>query len=170
MRSPASSSRADSRTPWYRQPWLWLFAGPGIVVVASGVSAWLAVSSDDGLVATDYYKRGLLINRQLPVTAADLHPVAVTLTFDPNGRVRARIDGDIALPPRIELTLKGTAPEGAAQHVLLDRGDANIYGGMLEPSRHGHFNVTLESKDWRMPTTVASGPLTEVRLATTIAR
>ena len=76
----------------------------------------------------------------------------------------------IALPPRIELTLKGTAPEGAAQHVLLDRGDANIYGGMLEPSRHGHFNVTLESKDWRMPTTVASGPLTEVRLATTIAR
>ena len=52
--------------PWYRHaaPWL-LMAGPAIVVVASFVTLWLAVASDDGLVSADYYQRGLNINRTL---------------------------------------------------------------------------------------------------------
>ena len=54
------------RTPWYRQRWPWLLmAGPALVVVASLYSGWLAVTSDDGVVADDYYKRGLSINRRL---------------------------------------------------------------------------------------------------------
>ena len=40
-------------------------AGPFVVVVASLASAWIAIASDDGLVAEDYYKQGLLINRRL---------------------------------------------------------------------------------------------------------
>jgi hypothetical protein len=38
-------------------------AGPAAVIVAGGVTIWLAVASADGLVATDYYQRGLAINR-----------------------------------------------------------------------------------------------------------
>ena len=56
--------------PWYRQRWPWLlFAGPAIVVVASFATLWLAASSDDGVIADDYYKRGLLINREIDRTA-----------------------------------------------------------------------------------------------------
>jgi len=52
--------------PWYRNRWPWLLmAGPAIVVVAALATAWLAWSTDDGVVADDYYKRGLVINKQL---------------------------------------------------------------------------------------------------------
>ena len=55
--------------PWYRHRWPWLLmAGPFIVVVAGVATLWLAVASDDGLVADDYYKRGLAINRTLERT------------------------------------------------------------------------------------------------------
>ena len=52
--------------PWYREPWPWLLmAGPAAVVVAGFATLWLAVSSNDGLVADDYYKQGLAINQTL---------------------------------------------------------------------------------------------------------
>ena len=52
--------------PWYREPWPWiLMAGPAIVVVAGLVTAFLAVTTSDGLVAEDYYRRGIEINRAL---------------------------------------------------------------------------------------------------------
>ena len=57
--------------PWYREPWLWiLMAGPAAVIVAGGFTAWLAISTDDGLVADDYYRQGLAINRTLAREAA----------------------------------------------------------------------------------------------------
>ena len=52
--------------PWYKEPWPWLvMAGPAIVVVASFITLGLAISSNDGLVADNYYKEGLAINRAL---------------------------------------------------------------------------------------------------------
>jgi len=62
-------NRDDERsesTPWYREPWPWiLMAGPAAVIVAGAVTYWLAASTADGLVADDYYKRGLAINQEL---------------------------------------------------------------------------------------------------------
>jgi hypothetical protein len=40
-------------------------AGPAAVVVAGVVTAWIAVSTHDGLVADDYYKQGLAVNQKL---------------------------------------------------------------------------------------------------------
>ena len=67
MRNRASSSPVDAvAPPWYRQRWPWLLvAGPSLVVVASLASAWIAVKSDDGVIAEDYYRQGLLINQKL---------------------------------------------------------------------------------------------------------
>src|SRR6266702_6195840 len=72
VRNRASSFPADAVSPaWYRQRWPWLLvAGPFLVVVASLASAWIAVRSDDGVVAEDYYRQGLLINQKLARTAA----------------------------------------------------------------------------------------------------
>ena len=53
-----------SDRPWYREPWPWiLMSVPATAVVAGIITLWLAVSSADGLVAEDYYKQGLAINR-----------------------------------------------------------------------------------------------------------
>jgi uncharacterized protein len=39
---------------WYREPWPWLLmAGPAIVVVAGLYTAYLAVTTNDALVAGD---------------------------------------------------------------------------------------------------------------------
>jgi len=51
---------------WYREPWPWLLmSGPAAVLVAGAVTTWIAFASADGLVAEDYYKQGLTINKRL---------------------------------------------------------------------------------------------------------
>ena len=55
-----------AQRPWYREPWPWLLMlGPALVIVAGAVTVALAVVSDDGVIAEDYYKRGLAIDRVL---------------------------------------------------------------------------------------------------------
>ena len=55
-----------SLKPWYREPWPWiLMSGPAAVLIAGAATLWLAFTSSDGLVADDYYVRGLQINREL---------------------------------------------------------------------------------------------------------
>ncbi|MDR3412881.1 MAG: FixH family protein [Formivibrio sp.] len=49
--------------PWYCYPFVWLLiALPLSAVIASFISFFLAVHTDDGLVADDYYVRGQEIN------------------------------------------------------------------------------------------------------------
>jgi hypothetical protein len=40
-------------------------AGPAAVIVAGVITTWIAVTTSDGMVADDYYKRGLAINQTL---------------------------------------------------------------------------------------------------------
>jgi hypothetical protein len=50
--------------PWYRHRWPWiLMSGPGAVLIAGAATMWIAFASADGLVAEDYYKQGLSINK-----------------------------------------------------------------------------------------------------------
>jgi hypothetical protein len=52
--------------PWYRQFWPWfLFGLPGLVVIAGLTTWWIAANNADDLVAEEYYKEGLAINREL---------------------------------------------------------------------------------------------------------
>jgi hypothetical protein len=52
--------------PWWQHGHVWLvISGPAVVVVAGFVTAWIAVKTDDPVVAVDYYRRGVEINRTL---------------------------------------------------------------------------------------------------------
>lgn len=52
--------------PWWRYGMVWLvLAGPAVVVMAGLVTAWLAMNGADTLVSTDYYRRGIEINKTL---------------------------------------------------------------------------------------------------------
>ena len=70
------TTRIDQALVRERWPWL-LMAGPAIVVVAGFVTLYIAVSTDDGVIAEDYYKRGLLINRALARVPAPTRCVSV---------------------------------------------------------------------------------------------
>lgn len=59
--------------PWWRHGLVWmLIAGPATVVVAGIATLVIAVRSPDPLVAEDYYRRGIEINKQLAADRAHL--------------------------------------------------------------------------------------------------
>jgi hypothetical protein len=90
-------------TPWYRQRWPWLImAGPLAVLVAGAVTTWIAFASADGLVAEDYYKQGMAINRRLAREEAAR---------------RQGISAQVELSSQIAVTLQGAAPEALFVHL-----------------------------------------------------
>ncbi len=63
----------DRSPAWWRFGLVWLvIAGPAIVVVASFITLYLAISRPDPLVDEDYYRKGIEINKTLgnPATLA----------------------------------------------------------------------------------------------------
>lgn len=61
--TPTSPVSSD---PWWKYGHVWLvISGPAIVVVAALVTAWIAMSNPDPVLAEDYYRRGMEINKTL---------------------------------------------------------------------------------------------------------
>ncbi|MGE3346753.1 MAG: FixH family protein [Ramlibacter sp.] len=59
-------SRAVPEAPWWRHGYVWLvISGPALVVVAALATAFIAVTHPDALVAEDYYRQGIEINKTL---------------------------------------------------------------------------------------------------------
>ena len=52
--------------PWWKFGHVWLvLAGPALVVVAGLVTAYIAMRAPDPVLAQDYYRRGLEMNKTL---------------------------------------------------------------------------------------------------------
>lgn len=140
--------------PWYRQRWPWLLmAGPATVVVAGFVTLWLAVRSDDGLVADDYYKQGLAINRTLArEERAQALGLGARIGLRGNA-VELHLAGrpGITLPPRVRLTLSHPTHGGLDQSVLLP-GKDGVYAGALRREVSGRWRVMVEDEaaSWRL--------------------
>ena len=57
--------------PWWTFGYVWLvIAGPAAVVLASIATVWLTLAFPETLVAEDYYRQGLDINRTLATQRA----------------------------------------------------------------------------------------------------
>ena len=62
----------DSK-PWWQYGHVWLIiAGPAAVIVAGFITLGIAIGTPDQVIADDYYKRGLDINKTL-AAEKDLH-------------------------------------------------------------------------------------------------
>jgi hypothetical protein len=149
--------------PWYREPWPWLLmSGPATVIVAGVITTTMAFRSSDGLVADDYYKQGLMINKAL---ARDQHAssrgLAATGWYVPGdgtasgGRIRIALKGDSAVPASVSLRLVHPTRSGQDRTVVLSRSQAGFYEGRLDVpvgnnSAGGRWLVTLEQGDWRL--------------------
>jgi len=70
-----TSPQQTPSKPWWKFGHVWMvIAGPAIVVVAAFVTLWLAVRSPDPVVAEDYYRRGVEINKTLENPQKGLEP------------------------------------------------------------------------------------------------
>ncbi|MFZ3123674.1 MAG: FixH family protein [Acidovorax sp.] len=66
---------ASEPQPWWKFGHVWLvIAGPVIVVIASFVTLWLAISRPDPVVEEDYYRKGIEINQTLAQPQKSLAP------------------------------------------------------------------------------------------------
>jgi len=141
--------------PWYREPWPWILAaGPFIVVIAGIYTAWLAVKSNDGLVADDYYRKGLAANQTIARSeeATKIGLVAGVRVSQDVLSVRLQASGkSFVMPPALAVTITHPTRAGLDQSRLLVR-TGDVYAGEFRLPAAGHWLVLLEDegKTWRL--------------------
>jgi len=135
---------------WTKEPWPWiLMAPPAVAVVAGLATLWIAVRSADGLVAEDYYKQGLAINR---VIALEERARALGIKAQvrmSEGRIRVRLAG--AAPEALFVLLAHRTRAGYDQRLRLAR-VAGDYEAQMTPLAPGGWRVSIEDPQgtWRI--------------------
>ena len=152
------SLATTAATPWYREPWPWiLMAGPAVVVVAGLATVWIAFATSDGLVAPDYYRQGLAVNKVLAK-----EEMAERLGL----RAGVELAGD---RHRISVSLEGAEPRDLIvnmRHATRSGHDVTLRLAHVGPGRYeaavpqdlpsGRWNVNLEGPregtrgEWRL--------------------
>jgi uncharacterized protein len=141
--------------PWYRQPWPWILAsGPLIVVIAALYTAWLAITTNDGLVTDDYYRKGLSANQTIARSeqAEKMGLVASVRIAGDTLSVRLQAsDKEFLMPPTLALTISHPTRAGLDQSRVLAR-NGDLYSGQVRLPAAGHWLVLLEDerKTWRL--------------------
>jgi len=138
---------------WYREPWPWLLmSGPMAVIMAGAYTTMLAFSSTDGLVADDYYKQGLAINKTLKrEERARTLELRASASYDASaGQLRLDLAG-AQRPPVVVLRLTHPTRSGMDQRIELRHAGEGRYEGAIEPAQlSGRWNAVLETAEWRM--------------------
>ena len=156
---------AKSR-PWYREPWPWLLmAGPAIVVVAGITTAIIAFRGADGLVADDYYKQGLGINREIArdQAARDLG-IEGEVQLLP-GLARVSLRAAAPLPDR--MTLRLVHPTRASQDLAVypARVADGVWEAPLADLPAGRWRAIVETVQWRVGAQIDTHAATAAKLS-----
>ena len=141
------------KVPWHREPWPWILLSLPFTAVVAGIATLaIAIDNEDGLVAQDYYKRGLEINRVLEkeTHAAELGVRAELRLGD------AHVEASLAQPqpPTPVLTLRFVHPtsSGEDRQTVLALGPGGHYQADLPALAAGRWLVQLEDahRGWRL--------------------
>jgi hypothetical protein len=142
----------ESSKPWHKYPLVWMMiAIPFSAVIMGVVMIWLAVDTDDGLVADDYYKQGMEINRVIKrdKKAAELGLSAI-IEFDNSARIiKLQFDKGLlaSFPKSLPLHLQHATRENSDITVLLDHGMGNLYiGHVNQPISEGIWYFEIADK------------------------
>jgi uncharacterized protein len=139
--------------PWYREPWPWLLmSGPAAVVVAGVLTTVIAVRSFDGVVADDYYKQGLSINRTLERSLqARVLGAGAEAAFAPDV-VDVRFNSNAPSPERLRLLLIHPTRRGMDRSATLERSARGVYEGRIDSTGATSWIVALEDErsSWRI--------------------
>jgi len=140
--------------PWYKQFWPWfLIALPGSVVIASIITIFIAIDTSDTVVADDYYKEGLAINRDLSrQQLAEQLDIKASLQF--NEKTLRLLLTTLNPATQENLLLKFTHPtlsklDQQTSPTMIAPG---IYQTNIKTLSNGTWNVTLLSisSHWEM--------------------
>ena len=136
--------------PWTKEPWPWILMAPPAAAVLAGIATiWIAVASADGLVAEDYYKQGLALNKV--IAREELaRELGITASMQVSaGRIQVRLEG--AQPEALFVHLAHRTRAGFDQRLRLARaGDA--YQAEWVPLAPGGWRAFIEDPQgrWRI--------------------
>ncbi|WP_018150284.1 FixH family protein [Leeia oryzae] len=142
--------------PWYKHKWLWfLLIGPGIVVVASIVTIYIAVTKSDSLIVDDYYKEGTTINENITKDqkAAKLGLTAeLVIGDDQRIRVFLHQTKNPVKYPKLKLFVQHAANEKLDQHIELqpDGVDSYVSKQLNLPIGKWYFDLSDSNGDWKL--------------------
>jgi hypothetical protein len=125
-------------------------SGPAVVVVAGLATTWIAYATSDGLVAEDYYKRGLAVNAVLGREQAAVR-LGIAAQFERSGgRMRVRLTG--AAPEALFLQFEHATRAGHDLRLRLVPVGSGLYEAALPPLAAGHWRLVLEDPrgEWRL--------------------
>ncbi len=137
--------------PWYRHRWPWiLMSGPAIVIVAGVITTWIAFATSDGLVAEDYYKRGLGINAVLRREETAVRQGIDARGERAEGLVSVQLRG--AEPPVLFLNLVHATRAGNDVRLRLERAADGGYRAPLPALAAGHWRAVVDDPrgEWRV--------------------
>jgi hypothetical protein len=125
-------------------------AGPAAAIVAGAVTVWLAIVSADGLVADDYYKRGLAISQELRREARAAERGLRVESDVASGRLRVQLSG--AAPEAIFVQLVHATRAGHDQRLRLASVAPGRYEADLPGLPAGRWRLVLEDPqgEWRI--------------------
>jgi uncharacterized protein len=159
--------QATAPAPWYRQRWPWLLiVPPAAAVIGCTVTITLAILSNDGVVAADYYKQGLAINQQLArqerAAALGVQATVLARGVGSGDAIVVQLTAAQPLPAEASLTVRMVHPgrSGADRSAVLARrasGDdgrsAEFVGNWSEAAAvQGDvpWRIVLQARDWRI--------------------
>jgi len=152
---------SEIKKPWHSYPLVWMMiAIPFSAVIMGVVMIWLAIDTDDGLVADDYYKQGLAINDviTLDIKASELNLSAV-IQFESSSKViNVQFDkGSLAdYPVTLQLNFQHATRANSDISITLNHGMGDQYIGYLDKSiSEGvwYFEVTndgMAGESWKL--------------------
>lgn len=147
--------KSDTRRHWTREPMVWMvIAIPLTSVIMGIILITIAVNNQDGLVADDYYKRGLAINEVIEREArAGELALTAEIDFQPSdNRVSVSLSGGDRFKAPAEIRLGFYHSTRADQdHVLSLRRDAHgVYSAPMPDLSSGRWYVSAETAEWRL--------------------
>lgn len=140
--------------PWYREPMVWLvIAIPALTVVGGLTTVVIAHRRSDAIVADEYRKEGLAINRD-PTRdrAARRLGVSATVALEA-GTLRVRLEPGMAPPPSQLVVLLSHATRAEQDRLVTLKAAADgAYAAALAPLPPGHWYLEVSPTDraWRL--------------------
>ncbi len=138
--------------PWYREPWPWfLMSLPAIAIVAGVATLVIALATDDGLVADDYYKQGLAVNQVLRREARARELGLSASASLAGAEVSVALRGTTETLPGLRLRLVHPTRSGRDQAVPL-RAAEGVYQGSMTSANGEPRLLVLEdaAATWRL--------------------
>jgi len=146
---------SEQRKKWYQYPLVWMLIGlPLSAVIGSMITIYFAVTTEDGLVADDYYQKGKEINLDLARDrAATAYQLKATITIDYASRqLTLQFDkGTLQLKPEtLQLAFFHATRQGNDFELSLNTSLQGDYYALLPTLSQGKWHLQLSDANWRL--------------------